>query len=300
MSNTKTAFMAVLCIVLLALFIVAMVSFSVTFELLRGERRHISCFDDAVAFSFSQTHQHHRAPVIVAAYIIHMERRTDRNGNIKNLEHCLTGLVSLQVVAASDGSSLPDCLKMRRGEVGCFLSHAGIAERVAANAHFCASVDNWVLVFEDDVTTNLTQHAVTRQRMVQALQEMPETTSIVYFGFDEPPKRGLRRVGKHTYIGGAPWTTHAYAIRCVNAGSLADLYARHTCTLSIDKLLRRVVLNAGLVYADAQQRRVVPNEYGCGLFGQDVTSPSSIQPVHNPLMAAVQSLRDTLQVLASE
>ena len=291
--------MAVLCIVLFALLVFMVVSFGVTFVLLCGEKRHVACIDDAISFSFLVTPQYH-APTVVAAYIIHMEHRTDRKGNIKNLEDCLTGLVSLEKVEASDGSSLPDCLKMRRGEIGCFQSHMGIAERVAANGHFCASVDNWVLVFEDDVTTNLTEHAVTRKRIVQALQEMPATTSIVYLGFNEPPKRSVKRVGKYTYIGSAPWTTHAYAIRCANARGLADLYAKHLCTVSVDKFLRRVVLNAGLVYADPLQRRVLPNRYGCGLFGQDVLSPSSIQGIQNPFKAAIHRLRDILEVLASE
>lgn len=82
---------------------------------------------------------------IVAAYVIHMDRRTDRLSNIKNLKDGLADLVVLlETVKASDGSSLPNCLKMQRGAVGCFLSHAGIAERVAANPHFCAADNNWL------------------------------------------------------------------------------------------------------------------------------------------------------------
>jgi GR25 family glycosyltransferase involved in LPS biosynthesis len=301
-SNSAVWVLTIFCILLSVLLLVMVVSISVTFHLLRNEKRQrrytldaLTFFDeDAAGISTAA-----RACTIVAAYVIHLERRTDREGNIGALRDAISGLVALEVVSANDGSSLPNCT-IRRGEAGCFLSHMGICEKVAADKTFCASCDNWVLVFEDDITMNVSAEVI-KDRVEEAIRAVPALTPIIYLGFIEQPKHHARRVGKHTYVGGAPWTSHAYAIRCVHAQKLVTLYAKNMGVIPLDTLLRRDILNAGLVYADVRQRRVEPSLFGCGLFGQDTSSLSSIQPKEtNLFLFVLKRLRLALEDIASD
>lgn len=290
--------LTVVSIVLVVLLFFMVVSFSITVVLLNNEKRHRRFTEDALTFFESDVHEHKRKCNVVAAFVIHLKHRTDRDENIRNLKECLSGLVAVEVVEANDGSSLTD-RKIGRGEAGCFLSHMGICERISTDASFCSSSDNWVLIFEDDVTMNVSC-GIIRQRILEGLQDVPALTPVVYLGFNEPPKRDTKRVGKHTYVGFAPWTMHAYAVRCVHAHKLVTLLKKNVGNVSIDRLMRKIVANAGFVYADEYQRRVMPHVYGCGLFGQDTASLSGIQSNAKNLSYYITKLKYTIENLSSE
>ena len=66
---------------------------------------------------------------------------------------------------------------------------------------------------------------------------------------------------------GAVLGTHTHTFDEGVAVSSAVMIPQAASWISTPLVLspRRVVLNAGLVYADPLQRRVLPNRYGCGL-----------------------------------
>lgn len=278
MASCKTGTLSVFLIILLIMFIVLGVNTGAIMALLVKERarggrhgvdsmRFLECESDVQP-------PPHSACAVVGAFVIHLTHRTDKESNIKTLGQCVAGLVTLEVVAANNGSEVTGS-KLSQGECGCFMSHMAISDRVQSTPAYTSSANNWVLVFEDDAKGQLDDEAA-RGRILQALSEVPAQTPIVYLGFGMTSS--LMRIGKYTYVGQAGSATHAYALRCIHAHKIVELCRNHLCAIPIDLLFAKYIPNAGFVFADVERHRIANTPYGRGLFAQELAFSSDVPP----------------------
>lgn len=286
--SLRPTLLATMLVVLAVLLTALGVFFADAVSTLTRMRRHRSLCEDSMKFLEEGGDARPASSInIVGAFVIHQSHRIDRTPNIAVLESCLRELVSLQVVEADDGSGF-DCgsatTTLTRGERGCFSSHLAMFERAYLTPAFQSSPDNWILVFEDDVTVHLPTKTTCRL-IITGLEEVPAMTPIVYLGFGDVTIRQTLQVGKHTFVGQAGFGTHAYALRCVHAGKMLALCQREKvrCGHTIDALLHQTIPNAGFVYADGERRRLAATCWGCGLFGQDAASASGVQAAEGVL-----------------
>lgn len=169
-------------------------------------------------------------------YVIHMEGKADRYENIKKQEDLLKHKITIfpAVVGAdldiesmrADGLLKPkwetyryrisnENEKTMRGEVGCYMSHLKLLEKIAEDPY-----DGWTIIFEDDIDLE----PDFQERLLKQLPYLKEEVDMVYVGsLNQPTCEDEKRRGADLCEVGNPWGTHAYMVNRNSAKKIRDL-----------------------------------------------------------------------------
>lgn len=189
----------------------------------------------------------------VPAYLINLDRNTDRLA-ISTDTLTRAGLPFVRVPALDgrglDLNSLPDCdpqaalrlygRPLKGGEYGCYKSHLACAQRMLDDGHDIA------LVFEDDI--RLTPDFPTSlQRVLAHLAQSRIDWHLVNLG--APATRIMTPLadlgGGHRLVAAHYFPQTAHALLWSRAGAQAFLRDHARVTMTVDNLLRHVMIRSG-------------------------------------------------------
>ena len=131
---------------------------------------------------------------------LNLEKRKDRKSSCVDIFKNL-GL-DVEFFNGIDGSLLPNTGKIKKGHMGCCLSHRCIFEKILEN--------NWntTLILEDDVEF----HPDVHQLFEQFYNEVPVDWQMLYFGGNHCKTTQIM-VSEHVHKLYQTFTTHCYAIK---------------------------------------------------------------------------------------
>jgi GR25 family glycosyltransferase involved in LPS biosynthesis len=169
-------------------------------------------------------------------YVIHMVGTEDRYKNIQEQEKALEKPITvfpavigkdLDIEAMrEDGILKPEWTTYRysisnekektmRGEVGCYMSHMKLLEKIAEDAY-----DGWTIIFEDDIQLEPDFQA----RLLEQLPYLSEDVDMIYVGsLNQPTCEEEKRKGADLCEVENPWGTHAYMVNKRSAKKIRDL-----------------------------------------------------------------------------
>lgn len=134
------------------------------------------------------------------AYCVNLDHRTDKweetlkEFNKHNLE--------VERFSGVDGDTVNYDGPLKKGVIGCALSHKGIVHKAKLRGH------ETVLIFEDDVAFE----EGANEKFYEWISEVPEDWDMLYLGGNHNVKT-IKKATEHTMRCTKTQTTHAYALR---------------------------------------------------------------------------------------